>query len=170
MKPTRLLWKCCALVPKAWNRLVLSPWKTRLLASCGENVHIGMRCTALDWQNIYVGSNVSIGVECRFISTRAKIKIGNDVMFGPRVTVVSGDHRIDIKDRPMITISDAEKLPENDKDITFCGDNWVGAGAIILKGVTVGAGAVIAAGAVVTKDVPPMAIVGGNPAHVIRYR
>ena len=57
-----------------------------------------------------------------------------------------------------------------DKDVVFEGDNWVGANAIILKGVTVGKGSVISAGAVVTHDVPPYAIVGGVPAKVIRMR
>lgn len=70
----------------------------------------------------------------------------------------------------MNTIRDNEKLPENDKDIIIEGDNWIGGGAIILSGVTVGFGAVIGAGAVVTKNVPRYAIVGGVPAEVIKYR
>lgn len=49
-------------------------------------------------------------------------------------------------------------------------DVWIGTNAIICSGVTIGQGAIIAAGAVVTKDVPPYAIVGGNPAKVIKYR
>jgi acetyltransferase-like isoleucine patch superfamily enzyme len=53
---------------------------------------------------------------------------------------------------------------------TIGNDVWVGAGAIILRGVNIGNGACIAAGAVVTKDVPPYAIVGGNPAKIIKYR
>ena len=48
-------------------------------------------------------------------------------------------------------------------------DVWIGAGAIILPGVTIGEGAVVGAGAVVTKDIPPFAIVVGNPAKIIRY-
>ena len=95
---------------------------------------------------------------------------GDDVMFGPGVTVITGDHRTDILDRPMITVTDSEKSPDNDKDVVFEGDNWVGANAIILKGVTVGKGSVVSAGAVVTHDVPPYAIVGGVPAKVIRMR
>ena len=54
--------------------------------------------------------------------------------------------------------------------MTIGNDVWLGSGAMILSGVTVGDGAVVAAHAVVTKDVPPYAIVGGNPAGVIRYR
>jgi acetyltransferase-like isoleucine patch superfamily enzyme len=55
-------------------------------------------------------------------------------------------------------------------DVTIGHDVWLGSGAIIMSGVTVGHGAVVAAHAIVTKDVPPYAIVGGNPAKVIRYR
>ena len=55
-------------------------------------------------------------------------------------------------------------------DIIVGDDVWIGQGAIILSGITIGQGAVVAAGAVVTKDVPPYAIVGGNPAKVIKYR
>ena len=62
------------------------------------------------------------------------------------------------------------KLPSNDKDIIIEDDVWIGTGAIILKGVTVGEGAIIAAGAVVTKDVPPYSIYGGNPASFIKFR
>lgn len=102
--------------------------------------------------------------------TRAKINIGNDVMFGPGVTCITGGHRIDIVGRTMISVTNNEKRSEDDKDIVFEGDNWVGANATILKGVTIGKGSVIAAGAVVTKDVPRFSIVGGVPAKVIKMR
>ena len=104
------------------------------------------------------------------MASRAKILIGDNVMFAPGVTVVTGDHRTDILDRPMIAVTDKDKLPENDQDVVFEGDNWIGANAIILKGVTIGKGAVVSAGAVVTRDVIPYAIVGGIPAKVLRMR
>lgn len=70
----------------------------------------------------------------------------------------------------MSSVTDNEKLPENDRDIIIDDDVWIGINAIILGGVHIGTGSVIGAGSVVTKDVPPYAIVGGNPAKVIRYR
>ena len=72
--------------------------------------------------------------------------------------------------RYMTTVTEAEKEPEDDRDVVFEGDNWIGANATVLRGVTVGEGAVIAAGAVVTRDVPPYAIVGGVPAKVLKMR
>ena len=91
-------------------------------------------------------------------------------MFGPAVTIVSGDHRSDIIGKYMIEITDSEKRSEDDLDVVIEDDVWVGTGAIILKGVTIGRGSIIAAGALITKDVPPYSIVGGVPARVIKMR
>jgi acetyltransferase-like isoleucine patch superfamily enzyme len=64
----------------------------------------------------------------------------------------------------------SDKNPSDDQPVIIEEDVWVGAGAYILNGVKVGRGSIIAAGAVVTKDIPPYAIVGGVPAKLIRYR
>lgn len=91
-------------------------------------------------------------------------------MFGPGVTIRGGNHRIDLVGRYMDSVGEDEKRPEDDPGVVIEDDVWVGGNATILAGVRVGRGSVIAASAVVTKDVPPNTIVGGNPARVIRNR
>lgn len=81
-----------------------------------------------------------------------------------------GDHRIDLIGKHIYEIGEDEKLPENDKDVIIEDGVWCGCNVTILKGCHIGKGAVVAAGSVVTKDVPPYAIVGGNPAKVIKFR
>lgn len=165
-----LVYKCVDYIGRGWNKLFVSYAKKKLFRQCGSNVRIGRNFKAIGWKNIVVGKYVTFGENMMVLTTRAKIIIGDYVMFGPNVTVVSGDHRIDVINKPMAAIDDKDKLDKNDKDVFFKGDNWIGAGCIILKGVTIGYGAVVGAGSVVTKDVPDYAIVAGNPAKVIKYR
>lgn len=154
---------------KLWQLLV-APSVRRAFGSCGKNVYLSSNCTYSGIKNIYIGDNAVIDGGAVFLTTRAKLIIGDDFMCGPRVTIITGDHRIDIPGRTMRSIREDEKLPENDQDVVIENDVWVGANAIILKGVTIGTGSVICAGAVVTKDVPPYSIVGGVPAKVIKKR
>lgn len=122
------------------------------------------------FDRISVGHNVNLGYRPLLVASRSEIVIGNNVMFGPQVTIRGGNHRIDIIGRPMIDIREHEKRPEDDLGVVIGDDVWVGTRAIILAGVRVGSGAVIGAGAVVTKDVPAYAIVAGNPARLLRMR
>lgn len=122
------------------------------------------------FQTIEVGDNVNLGYRPILLAARSTIKIGNNVMFGPEVTIRGGNHRIDIVGRTMISIREDEKRPEDDLGVVIEDDVWIGTRAIILHGVTVGRGAVVAAGAVVNKSVPPYAIVGGIPARVLKFR
>ena len=145
------------------------PFKRQLFSSCGKNVTI-VKGSSFTFRNIYLGNNVSIGGNAMFMCTRARIVVGNNVMFGPRVSIITGGHRMDILGKYMIDIKDKDKRPEDDRDIVICDDVWVGANSIILRGVTVGEGSVIAAGSVVTKDVIPYSIVGGSPARILKMR
>ncbi len=122
------------------------------------------------FESISVGDNVNLGYRPILIAARSKIVIGDNVMFGPEVTIRGGNHRIDIVGKPMIAISNDEKRPEDDPGVIIEDDVWIGTRAIILAGVTIGRGSVVAAGAVVTKNVAPYSIVGGNPARMIRMR
>lgn len=85
-------------------------------------------------------------------------------MMGPEVTILTHTHRIDRTDIPM------GQQGSMVCEVVIGDDVWIGMRSIILPGVRIGSGAVIGAGAVVTKDVPNYAVVGGVPARVIRYR
>ncbi len=158
------------IVPRVWNRLFVSYFKKISMGVCGKDVYFGRRLRVYGYANVIMGSNISLGPDNTLMCTRAKIYIRDHVMTGPNVTMITGGHRIDIVGRYMDSVTNKEKLIENDRDIILEGDNWIGANAIILKGVTIGRGAVVAAGAVVTHNVLPFSIVGGVPAEILRMR
>lgn len=139
-------------------------------SSCGENVRVGRKYSFSGISNITVGNNTCLGAGTRILTTRAKVNIGDHVMFGPGITIITGNHRTDIVGRYMDSVKDADKRPEDDQDVNIQDDVWIGANATILKGVTIGQGSIISAGSIVTKDVPPYSIVGGVPAKVIKMR
>lgn len=134
---------------------------------CGINVKFNHKDT-FTYKNITVGNDVYIAPGAVFLSTDSEIFIGNKVLFGPNVTIITGDHAADLRGRYIFDIT--EKKSGEDLPVIIEDDVWVGTGVIILKGVTVKRGAIVAAGAVVTKDVPPYAIVGGVPAKLLRFR
>ena len=138
------------------------------MGSCGD--YFSPLDSVFSYENLYVGNNVCIGYHADFISTRSKIIINDHVIFGPNVSIRGGDHRTDIVGCFIDEIKDCDKLPENDADVIFEGDNWIGMNSIILKGVTIGRGCIVAAGAVVSRDTPPYSIVGGVPAKVLKMR
>ncbi|RHJ30087.1 sugar O-acetyltransferase [Lactococcus lactis] len=110
-------------------------------------------------RHVEIGNNFYANMDCIFLDVN-KIKIGNNVMVGPRVSFYTASHPID----PQIRIEELEfGLP-----ITVEDNVWIGGSATILPGVTIGKNSIIAAGAVVTKDVAANTIVGGNPAQLIR--
>jgi acetyltransferase-like isoleucine patch superfamily enzyme len=107
---------------------------------------------------IRVGHNVFVNQNCTFYDLGG-LDIADDVMIGPNVSIITAGHPLDPAQRRSATIGRPIVIEKN---------VWIAAGAIIIGGVTVGENSVIAAGSVVTKDVPPNTLVGGNPARVIR--
>ena len=111
-------------------------------------------------KNIEIGAGTFINSEVRFAAPVDKIRIGGNCAIGPRVCFETVNHGLKyVVDEGRGT----ETAPINIED-----EVWIGAGSIILPGVTVGRGSVIAAGAVVTGDVPENVIYGGVPAKFIR--
>lgn len=86
-------------------------------------------------------------------------------MLASYVSIVGGDHRIDIAGTPIIFSG-----RDQNRTVEIGDDVWIGHGTIIMHGITVGEGSIIAAGSVVTKDVEPYTIVGGVPAKLLRKR
>ena len=108
-----------------------------------------------------------------FSPTNTKLYIGSYCSIAPNVRfLLGGEHQTkSVSTYPFKVMSFGERREAGSKgNIVVKDDVWIGDGAIICSGVTIGQGAVIAAGAVVTKNVEPYAIVGGNPARLIRYR
>lgn len=122
------------------------------------------------YSTISIGRNSNLGLRPTLMAGRSRIHIGENVMFGPEVTIRGGNHRIDVIGKPMIAVTDGEKRDQDDRGVVIEDDVWVGTRAIILHGVTIGRGAVVGAGAVVTRSVPPYAIVAGVPARVTGFR
>lgn len=122
------------------------------------------------WETISVGNNVNLGYRPVLIAAQSSIKIGDNVMFGPQVTIRGGNHRTDMVGRTMISVTVADKRPEDDPGVVIENDVWIGTRAIILAGVHIGEGAIVAAGAVVTANVAPYTIVAGAPAKLVRRR
>jgi acetyltransferase-like isoleucine patch superfamily enzyme len=131
----------------------------------GECVYVGHRTVLKGYhQNeLRVGNGTWIGQDC-FLHAAGGIAIGDDVGIGPCVRIITSVHGEAGRLRPIIQSSlvFSPVIIESDADI--------GIGATLLPGVTVGRGAQVGAAAVVTRDVPPYAVVAGNPARLLRYR
>jgi acetyltransferase-like isoleucine patch superfamily enzyme len=108
--------------------------------------------------DIRVGHNVFVNQNCTFYDLGG-LDIADDVMIGPNVSIITSGHPIEPSQRRACVIA---------KPIVIERNAWIGAGATIIGGVTISENSVVAAGSVVTKDVPPNTLVGGNPARVIR--
>ncbi|KEO73634.1 acyltransferase [Anditalea andensis] len=114
-------------------------------------------------EGLKIGNNSNIGAYA-YIGCSGYIDIGDNVMMSPRVSIYSENHNFEDIAFPMIEQGVTRSFVKIENDC------WIASNSIILAGVTVGKGSIVAAGSVVTKDVPPFSIVGGNPAKIIKYR
>lgn len=135
-----------------------------LLAKCGTHLVIEPGAYIGNGKDLSVGNYVGIGKN--FTCHNRIVTIDDQLMMGENVTFLGGGHIYDRIDIPMAQQGNRPKTP-----LYIAGDVWIGANAMILPGCTrIGHGAIVGAGSVVTKDVPDYAIVGGNPAKILKMR
>ena len=131
-----------------------------MLVDVGENCYIEPPFHA-NWggKHVHMGNNVyaNFGLTC---VDDADIYIGDKVMFGPNVVIATANHPINAELR--------EKAYQYNKEVHIGNNVWIGAGAVIVPGVTIGDNSVIGAGSIVTKDIPANVVAVGNPCRVLR--
>lgn len=123
----------------------------------GNDSSIHMGCF-ISGNNIVIGDNTVIN-RFSYLDGRGPLYIGNNVNISHYTIIHTLTH-----------ITNSPYFHATPKPVAILDHSWIGASAIILPGITIGEGAIVAAGAVVVKDVPPYAIVGGNPAKIIGER
>lgn len=145
---------------KNWLRQIRTHRARKYLKSCGTNLRVNGPCA--------FSGEIRLGNNCNFngmkILGEGSVSIGDNFHSGIECMIVTQNHNYD----------SGTAIPYDHTYIVkniVIGDNvWLGNRVCIVGNVTIGEGAIIALGAVVSKDVPPLAIVGGNPARIIRYR
>ena len=125
----------------------------------GENCYIEPTFRCDYGYNISAGDNLYLNFDCIFLDI-APIQFGDNCFVGPRVCIYTVNHPLDVGKR--------NQMLEQGKPVVIGDHVWIGGNSVINPGVKIGEGAVIASGSVVTKDVPPYTLVGGNPAHTIK--
>lgn len=140
-----------------------------LLGGKGKNLWITAPFFADYGNNIYFGNNCEVNMNCTFLDDNV-IRIGDNALIAPNVQIYTAFHPTNARDR--------FGEPKEDGSFEFCktqtapvviGNNvWIGGGAIIMPGVTIGDNVVIVAGSVVTKDIPDNSVAYGSPCRVVR--
>ncbi|MBK8480813.1 MAG: acyltransferase [Proteobacteria bacterium] len=121
-------------------------------------------CVVAKSARLQVGSHVAIGARATLLATHAEIVIGDYCRLAGDVFVSTANHRFEDPTRPVI------QQGFRYQPVVIGRDVWIGQRAIVLPGVHLGDGSIVAAGAVVTRDVPALAVVAGVPARVIKQR
>lgn len=135
-----------------------------MFAACGKKLNVEQGAGFGSGKDIRVGSFVGIGKN--FIMHNRVLTIEDYLMMGEDVMFLGGGHRFERVDIPMGLQGSKEKTP-----LYIAGDVWIGSRSIILPSCKrIGHGSIIGAGSVVTRDVPDYAVVGGNPAKIIKIR
>ncbi len=155
-------------IKKIINIILIRPYLRKTLSSVGTNFRFGYSSNLESPMSFTIGDNFFSGPYTYFSSNaKTKVRIGDNVMFGPNCMVIAGNHNIS---DASTTMMNATKLFNQDKGIVIESDVWIGAKAVILDSSYISEGTVIAAGAVVNCKTIPYSIYGGVPAKFIKHR
>ncbi len=140
-----------------------------LLGGIGENVEIDTPFHCDHGNNIFIGNNVIIGINCTFVDN-AEIRIGNRVLIASNVQFYTSSHPVLPQERlaPDWKEKGTTFFRTYARPIEIKDNVWIGGGSILLPGVTVGENSVIGAGSVVNRSIPANCVAVGNPCRVIR--
>ncbi|MDM0011271.1 acyltransferase [Variovorax sp. J22P168] len=133
-------------------------WTLSNLRSCGSGVRIDHRVFIWGADRMDIGSNVDIN-GYTVVYAAGGVRIGNKVLIGANCVITSVSHPTEAADRQQLVFSPVE-LQEN------C---WLGAGTMVMPGVTIGRNSIVAAGSVVTKNIPDNCVFAGIPARLVRH-
>ena len=150
---------------RVMNIQAVTGYRERKKAKIGPNAGISPLSCFINGERITIGDHTTIGPNVTLMAgaNSGRITIGENCLFGPNALLTSANYDL-TSPEPL------NSIPMNEADIIVGNDVWVGAGAVILAGVTVSDHAVLAANTVVTKDVPEWSIIGGVPGRVIGTR
>ena len=141
----------------------------RKFASFGEDSEFRPGAYAITCSKIFIGARVVIRPQSMLFADprdlAGKIVIEDDALIGSGVLIYTANHELSDRDIPI-----AKQGHRDARDVVLRVGSWIGANAIILPGVEIGAGAVVGAGSIVSRSIPEGCIAAGNPARVIRNR
>ena len=152
------LWEFNQLKPSEFDKK--EKYMKEVFAECGENCYIEPPFRA-NWggHHVHLGNNVYANFNLTLVDD-GHIYIGDRVMIGPNVVIATANHPINNELR--------YRMLQYNKDVHIGENTWIGAGVIIVPGITIGRNVIVGAGSVVTKDLPDNVVAVGNPCRVLR--
>lgn len=152
------LWEFNQLKPSEFDKK--EKYMKEVFAECGKNCYIEPPFRA-NWggHHVHLGNNVYANFNLTLVDD-GHIYIGDRVMIGPNVVIATANHPINNELR--------YRMLQYNKDVHIGENTWIGAGVIIVPGITIGRNVIVGAGSVVTKDLPDNVVAVGNPCRVLR--
>lgn len=167
----KFLVRCFNFIKRKIRRKGLKPQQC---GSFGKEAMVDKSVLVYSPKNFFIGDKSCIGFNSIIMNTRAKFIMGKNGRTSFGFIVITGDHML-IPGLSYVDVNDSHKDKfdldhKYDQDVVVEDDVWIGSNVTLLKGVHVGRGAVIGAGSVIRKDIPPYAIVCGNPAKIVKFK